>query len=56
MFVDPDDVDVGVTGTAEDHLPGRMIGPLFHAVLVDQFTRLGDGPPTGTSAPTAVHD
>lgn len=32
-----------VAGMAEDHVPGSDLGPLFHAVPVDPFTRLRDG-------------
>ena len=38
-----DKVDVFVGGLAEDHVPGAVVGALFHAVLVDQFTRIRDG-------------
>ena len=38
-----DDIDVFVGGLAEDHVPDAVVGELFHAVLVDQFTRLRDG-------------
>ncbi|MBN9118149.1 MAG: peroxidase family protein [Planctomycetes bacterium] len=37
------DINPFVAGLAEDHVPGSDLGPLFHAVLVDQFTRLRDG-------------
>lgn len=37
------DMDLWVAGLAEDHLPGALIGETFHAILVDQFTRLRDG-------------
>lgn len=38
-----DKVDVFVCGIAEDHVAGSMVGPLFRAILVDQFTRTRDG-------------
>lgn len=38
-----DDIDVFVGGLAEDHAPGAVVGELFQAILVDQFTRLRDG-------------
>ncbi len=38
-----DEIDVFVGGLAEDHVPDAVVGELFHAVLVDQFTRLRDG-------------
>jgi peroxidase len=28
---------------AEDHLPGSTLGPLTHAILTSQFSRLRDG-------------
>jgi hypothetical protein len=30
-------------GLAEDHVPGSDVGPLFQAIMVDQFTRLRNG-------------
>jgi hypothetical protein len=36
-------IDPFVGGIAEDHVPGSNVGPLFQAILVDQFTRLRDG-------------
>ncbi len=30
-------------GLAEDHVSGSDVGPLFQAIMVDQFTRLRDG-------------
>lgn len=38
-----DNIDLWVGGLAEDHLPGASMGPTFHAILCDQFTRLRDG-------------
>ncbi|MCI0455494.1 MAG: hypothetical protein L0Z62_00775 [Gemmataceae bacterium] len=37
------DINPFVAGLAEDHVPGSDLGPLFHKILVDQFTRLRDG-------------
>ncbi len=37
------DIDPFVAGMAEDHLPGSDMGPLFTAVLVNQFSRLENG-------------
>ena len=45
MYPHPDDIDVWVGGLAEDHVPGAMVGPLFRAILADQFRRLRDGDP-----------
>jgi hypothetical protein len=36
-------IDAFEGGLAEDHVPGADVGPLFRAILVDQFTRLRDG-------------
>lgn len=36
-------IDPFAAGIAEDHVPGSNLGPLFHTILVDQFTRLRDG-------------
>lgn len=36
-------IDPFAAGMAEDHVPGSDLGPLFHAILVDQFERLRDG-------------
>ncbi len=38
-----DDMDAWVGGLAEDPVPGALVGPTFHAILVDQFQRLRDG-------------
>jgi len=38
-----DDVDLWVGGLAEPPAPGSHVGPLFHAILVEQFTALRDG-------------
>jgi hypothetical protein len=37
------DINPFVAGLAEDHVPGSDLGPLFQAILVDQFTRLRTG-------------
>ena len=37
------DIDPFVGGMAEDHLAGSDLGPLFQAILVNQFTRLETG-------------
>jgi hypothetical protein len=36
-------VDAFEGGLAEDHVAGSDVGPLFQAVLINQFTRLRDG-------------
>lgn len=36
-------IDLWVGGLAEDHLPGAMVGELFHAILKQQFEALRDG-------------
>jgi peroxidase len=38
-----DDIDPFEGGLAEDHVKGSDVGPLFQAIMVDQFTRLRDG-------------
>ncbi|MGE0756877.1 MAG: peroxidase family protein, partial [Pirellulaceae bacterium] len=38
-----DKIDVWVGGIAEDHAAGAQVGPLFQAILRDQFTRSRDG-------------
>jgi len=36
-------IDAFEGGLAEDHVLGSDVGPLFQAIMVDQFTRLRDG-------------
>lgn len=38
-----DNIDLFVGALAEDHLPGASVGPLVHAIVSNQFTRLRDG-------------
>ncbi len=38
-----DKVDLWVGGLAEDHVDGAIVGPVFHAIMADQFTRIRDG-------------
>jgi peroxidase len=38
-----DNIDPFEGGLAEDHLPGSDVGPLFQAIMVDQFKRLRNG-------------
>lgn len=38
-----EEIDLWVGGLCEPHVPGAMVGPVFHRILVDQFTRLRDG-------------
>ncbi len=38
-----DDIDLWVGGLCEPHVPGAMVGPVFHRILVEQFIRLRDG-------------
>jgi hypothetical protein len=42
-YGNPGDIDPWIGGLAENDVPGAMVGPLVHAILVDQFTRLRDG-------------
>ena len=43
LYGSVDDVDLWVGGLAEDHVSGSSVGPLFRAILSDQFERLRDG-------------
>jgi peroxidase len=43
LFGAVDNIDAFVGALAEDHLPGSSVGPLVHAVVVNQFERLRDG-------------
>lgn len=43
LYTSPDDADLWLTGLAEQHAPGSMLGPLFTAIIADQFTRTRDG-------------
>jgi peroxidase len=42
-YGDVNNIDLWAGGLAEDHLNGASVGPLFGAILVDQFERLRDG-------------
>jgi len=41
-YATPADIDLWIGGLAEADRAGSMVGPTFHAILVDQFTRLRD--------------
>lgn len=41
-YATPADVDLWIGGLAETDRPGAMVGPTFHRILADQFTRLRD--------------
>lgn len=43
VYASVEDIDLWVGGLAETHVAGGMVGETFHAILVDQFTRLRDG-------------
>lgn len=43
VYANVAEVDPWVGGLAETHVPGAMVGPTFHTLLVDQFQRLRDG-------------
>lgn len=43
VYASPDEIDVWIGGLAEDPVRGAHVGPLVHAILVDQFTALRDG-------------
>jgi Animal haem peroxidase len=38
-----DQVDLWLGGLCEDHLPGSLVGPLFHKIVRDEFLRVRDG-------------
>ncbi|XP_043797588.1 peroxidase isoform X1 [Apis laboriosa] len=44
LYVSPDDVEVTVGGSLEEHVPGTLTGPTFLCIFVEQFyrTRVGD--------------
>lgn len=42
-YGDVNSIDAFEGGLAEDHVAGSEVGPLFQAIMVDQFTRLRDG-------------
>jgi hypothetical protein len=42
LYGNVNEVDLWLGGLAEDHVPGSLLGELFHAIVVDQFTRLRD--------------
>jgi hypothetical protein len=43
LYGNVDNIDAFVGALAEDHLPGSSAGPLIHAVVANQFSRLRDG-------------
>lgn len=43
VYASVDEIDLWIGGLAEDALDDGMLGPLFAAILVDQFERLRDG-------------
>ncbi|MCB1802782.1 MAG: peroxidase family protein [Gammaproteobacteria bacterium] len=43
VYDDVDDIDLWVGGLAEQHVNGGMLGELFSAILLDQFTRIREG-------------
>jgi len=43
VYKDINTIDLWVGGLAEDHLEDSEIGETFHAILIEQFTRLRDG-------------
>jgi len=45
VYDDVGQVDLWVGGLAEDHVPGTTMGPLFQAILADQFARVRDADP-----------
>ena len=43
VYGDTSDMDPFICAMAEDHLPGKNVGELMNAILVDQFVRTRDG-------------
>ena len=43
VYGEVDRLELWPAALAEDHVPGAMLGETFHAIIVDQFTRLRDG-------------
>ena len=43
LYGSVDNIDPWVGGLAEDHVAGASVGPLFDAIISDQFERLRDG-------------
>lgn len=43
LYGSVDNIDLWVGGLAENHAPGASVGPLFKAIVADQFERLRDG-------------
>jgi hypothetical protein len=43
LYGSVDNIDLWVGGLAEDHVAGGSVGPLFEAIISDQFERLRDG-------------
>lgn len=44
FYETPDDVELVVAGSLENHMPGIEVGPTFLCILLNQFrrTRVGD--------------
>lgn len=43
VYASPEQVDLWIGGLSEADVPGAMVGPTFHRILVDQFSRTRDG-------------
>lgn len=43
IYLHPDSIDPWVGAISETHLPGKSVGALLNAILVDQFERLRSG-------------
>jgi hypothetical protein len=43
LYGSVDNIDLWVGGLAEDHAPGSSLGPIFKAIISNQFQRLRDG-------------
>lgn len=42
-YISVNQIDFWVGGLAEDHVPGAVLGPLFHKIVKDDFVRVRDG-------------
>ena len=43
LYKDINNIDLWVGGLAEDHMFNSELGETFHAIIVEQFTRIRDG-------------
>jgi hypothetical protein len=43
LYGNVNNMDLWITGRAEDHVPGSSVGPTFRRIIADQFRRARDG-------------